>query len=120
MFYDRVPDLGEIVAVVSPASQGEHTAVTETVGERAQLAGRAPVHARREAQVGDRIALETVGAALQDDEVRCELLPVRRDVRPDAGEHHVVGTGGQRYVELGAARRAAASLLECSGAGIQV
>src|SRR6267143_3443831 len=94
VFDDRGPGLGEIVAVVSPASQGEHPTVTETVGERGQLAGRAPVYARREAQVGDRIALETVGAALQDDEFRRELLQVRGDVRPDAGEHLVVGTGG--------------------------
>src|SRR5256886_9342298 len=77
-------------------------------------------HAWRETQVGDRIALETVGAALQDDEFRRELLQVRDDVRPEAGRHLVVGSGRQRHVELGALGRAAAPLLERAATRIQV
>jgi hypothetical protein len=50
--------------------------------------------------VGDWIALETVGAALQDDELRRELLEVRGDQRPYACERRIVGARRQRHIEL--------------------
>src|SRR5215472_8617857 len=57
---DRGPGLRQIGAVVATATESEHTAVTQALGEAAQVAGGAPVNLRREAQMSNGIALETV------------------------------------------------------------
>src|SRR5262249_34743113 len=54
---DRGPGLRQIGAVVATATESEHTAVTQALGEAAQVAGGAPVNLRREAQMSNGIAL---------------------------------------------------------------
>ena len=66
----------------------------------------------------DRIALETVGTALHDDELRFAGFEVLLHALPDQRKFCVVGAGGQRHVQLGPARRAGAGLI--SGAGPRV
>ena len=74
----------------------------------------------RQAQVRNRITLETVGAALQDHELRGELLQMRHDIRPHGREHAVVRARRQRHVELQAARGALAGFLRHARARIEV
>src|SRR6202008_3734460 len=90
VFQHRVPGLGEVAAVVAPAAERQHAAVAEAVGELLQGAGSVPMRAGREAQVRDRIALEAVGSALQDEELRLEALEVRHDARPHLLEDRIV------------------------------
>src|SRR5580704_7019892 len=56
VLHDRVPPLGQ------------HPPVTAPLCQRREVAGGMPVGAGGEAQVGDGIALQAVGAALQDHE----------------------------------------------------
>src|SRR5215467_9981198 len=100
VFDDRGPGLRQIGAVVAASTEAEHAAVTEALGELAQVAGGAPMNLRREAQMSDGVALETVRTALQDDELRLELLEVRQHPRPDGCEHLIVGAGRQGHIEL--------------------
>ena len=71
----------DIAAVVAPAPQGKHAPVAESVRKLRELARRPAVSLRREAQMGDRIAFEAVGAALENDELGRKALEVRRDLR---------------------------------------
>src|SRR5215472_3337404 len=120
VFDDRRPGLRQIGAVVATATEAEHTAVTQALGEAAQVAGGAPVNLRREAQMSNGIALETVRTALQDDEFGLELLEVREHPRPDGCEHLVVRSGRQRHVELHASGGTPSHLSRGTRARIQV
>ncbi len=70
--------------------------------------------------MGDRIAFQAVGTALQDDELGRMPLHVLDDAGPDGVEHTVVGTWWQRDVELGSACRTSPFLLRAAGAGVEV
>src|SRR5690242_9212668 len=94
--------------------------MTEPLGELGQVASGPTVSLRGEAQVGDRIAFQAVGAALQDDELRSMPLNMLHDCRPDRVEDGIVGTRGQGDVELGAAGRASPLLLGPASARIEV
>src|SRR5579862_8866501 len=116
----RRPGMGQVAAVVAPAAESQHPPVSARVGERGKIARRAAVHVRREAQVCDRIAVDGIGAALQDDEFRIVSRQVRHDVRPHLRKYFVVGPGGQRHVELHAGRSAAPFLSGVTRTRIEV
>src|SRR3984957_1741797 len=120
VLHDLVPGLGQILAVVAPAPQGQHPPVTAPLCQRREVAGGMPVGAGGEAQVGDGIALQAVGAALQDHEFGVEFLKVRHDARPDTFEDLIIRTRGQGQVELHAARSPGTDLLRSARARIKI
>src|SRR5215470_15787673 len=120
VFDDRRPGLRQIGTVVAAATEAEHAAMTQALGQFAQVAGGAPMNLRREAQMSDRVTLETVRTALQDEELRLVLLEVRKHPRPHGCEHLIIGTRRQRHVQLGARGSAASDLPRGACAGIQV
>src|SRR6185437_7123172 len=65
-------------------------------------------------------SLDAVRAALQDEELGLEALQVRDDLRPDVGEHRVVGAWRQWQVEFRALRISPACLLRRAGPRIKV
>jgi len=72
-----------------------------------------------EAQVRDGVALEAVGAALEDDELGLVLLEVRLDALPGFEELVVARPWHERDVELGAACRTRAGLRGGARARVQ-
>src|SRR5207245_1216878 len=111
ILHDRGPGVRDIAAVVPPAPQGKHAPVAESVRELRQLTRGPPVSFRREAQMGDRIAFQAVGTALEDDELWRKALEVSRYPRPDGCESSVFRAGRQRQVELRALGRASGGFL---------
>ena len=80
------PGISKIGAVVPTATECQHPAVAQARGQLHQVLRRAPVHGRTEAQVGDRITLDAVGAALEHQELRFEALDVLQDPGPGGAE----------------------------------
>src|SRR5215475_10747807 len=100
ILHDRRPGLRQVSAVVAATAEGQYAAVTQALRERLQVARGTPVSLRREAQVSDGIALETVGTTLENDEFRLVLGQVREHPRPDGGEYLIVRARRQRHVQL--------------------
>src|SRR3954447_5292498 len=86
----------------------------------AQAARRMRMHLRRVAQVRERIALQSVGAGLEQEELRLELAQVRDHPRPCIEELLVAGARGKRNIELGAGRVAFSRLLRTPGPRIEI
>lgn len=83
LFDHPYPGLGQIASVVATPAQRQHAPVLEPIGQRAQVTGRLRMCGRRQTQVGQRIARDAVGAALQDQEFRLEARNVLKHRRPD-------------------------------------
>jgi energy-dependent translational throttle protein EttA len=94
--------------------------VAQPLGEFAELAGRAPMRCGGQPQMGDRIAFETVGAALQEQELRLESRQVLDHLRPNFGKRAVACARRQRQIKLGAHRRSAPAFVRSAGARIQI
>src|SRR5262249_44912116 len=58
VFDDRGPGLRQIGAVVAASTEAEHAAVTQALGELAQVADGAPMNLRREPQLTERAPLQ--------------------------------------------------------------
>ena len=91
----------------------------QPLGERRQITCGAAVPLGAERQMRKRITGDTVGAALQDDELGCVVLEVAHDLRPGALERRIVGARCERQVELGPRRRPAPALLGAARARVQ-
>jgi hypothetical protein len=66
---DGVPRGSDIVALITPATRGEHTAVPKPLGEMTQIGRGASVRGRRKSQMGQWVAGDAVCSGLQDDEL---------------------------------------------------
>src|SRR3974390_610076 len=64
------PGASNVAPVVAAAAKPEHAAIAEPVGEPGEACRSVRVRLLREAQVRDRDAFQTVGAALEQDELR--------------------------------------------------
>src|SRR5579864_6029774 len=116
----RVPGLSEIAAVISAAAERQHPAVSEPLGALPEAPAGTAVRAGREPQMRDRVALETVGSALQDDELGVEALQMRHHPRPGCGKHFIVRAWRQRHVELHADGCPATGLPARTGPRVEV
>src|SRR5918994_6589033 len=72
------------------------------------------------AQMGDGIAFETVGPALQNDELRFEFFEMRDDTRPCGSESGVIGVRQHGNIEFGAASHPPTRFLRCAGSGVKI
>src|SRR5581483_7266178 len=93
--HDRGPRLRQVGAVVTPAAQREDPPMLQPVGQQGQLARCPAVGPGTEAQVGDRVALEAVRAALKNDELMLEALQMHQDAWADAPEGRGIGAWRQ-------------------------
>jgi sulfate-transporting ATPase len=94
--------------------------MAQPIGEVGKFAGSASVRACRQAQVRNRIALETISPALQKQEFRLEALQVVDHTRPNFRKRRIGGARRQRQVELGAGGGATPCFMHSAGAGIQI
>jgi len=85
--------MGYVIVVVSAATHRKHASPAVVVGYLAQAGSRMCVRGRAEFHVGDRIALDAVGAALQQDELGFVLAQVVFNQRPHLVERRIVGKG---------------------------
>jgi len=74
---------------------------------------------RTEFHVRDRVALDAVGAALQQDKLGFVFTQVVFHQRPYFLEHGVVGIGWNRNIQLGAFGVSTTGFINKAGAGIQ-
>src|SRR6185312_1582435 len=84
--HDARPGAGEIATIVTAAAHRQQPPIGELPGQRAQARGGVPMRVLGEAQVRDRIALEAVGAALKQKELRARTAQVRLDLVPRGQE----------------------------------
>ena len=89
------------------------------LGDRAQSRRGMAVRVLGEPQVGDGVAGEAVGAALEDHELGRMPLEMRLDHGPRGQEFVVARAGRQGQVELAAHGRAGADLVRRTGARVQ-
>ncbi len=89
------------------------------VGDPAQLPGSVRMRCFGQPQVRDRVARETVRAALEQHELRLMPFQVGFDRGPGRHEFLVAGARRQRQIQLGAACRTEAGLLGRAGARIE-
>src|SRR5262245_18101764 len=94
--------------------------MSELVGDPAYRGCGARMRLLAERHVRDRVALETVRTALEQDELRPGCTQVLLDARPRADEIRVGRAGQQRQVELGADGRAGTGFAGRAGSGEQV
>src|SRR5262245_6811435 len=92
-FHDAGPGARDIAPVVATAAHSEYAAVAELVGNAADRGGRARVRCFAVRQVRNRVALQAVRSALQQDELGTGGTQVLLDTRPGRGKVRVARTG---------------------------
>ncbi len=89
------------------------------VGELAKPARCQRMRFLRITKVGDRVALQAVRAALQDDELGLGIVDVGFDQLPGLVELLVPGARRHRDIQLGAGRGAGAGLVDGPGSRVE-
>ncbi len=118
--HDPGPCPGEIPAVISTTTGGDDPAFAVPVGQRTKLPGCQRMRLFCIAKMRNRVALQAVSPALQDDELRFPGIDECMHSFPGRFEFLITGAGWHWYVQLGALRLTLTRLAGGAGSRIEI
>ena len=118
--HDTGPCPCHVVAVVPSTTRADDASLAVFVGKPAQCRRRVRVRLFCPAQVSDGIALETVGTALHENELRLLRVDVGLNLLPRPPEFSIVCPWSHRNIQFRAFRPALPGFVRMAGSRVQV
>ena len=118
--HDTGPCPCHVMAIVSSAARADDASLAVFVGEPAQRRRRVRMRLFCPAQVGNRIALKTVGTALHQNELRLLRVDVGLNLLPRPAEFSIVCPRSHRNIQFCSLRPAFAGFVRMAGSRVQV
>lgn len=109
--HHRTPGIGQIIQIVTASPQGQQPTSAMAVSQVTEPGGGMAMGLAAEGQMGDRIAGDTIGTALQQNELRLRFFYKALHLLPCLQEELIIRPRWQRDIELGPFRLTCASLL---------